>query len=93
MRLVICKYSVGSELRICMECAEVLWTKRAYHKTGGLSTQRAEKSRNPDKKTSRDCRETSSRDILIKSSRDSHHHSLSHILYEHQNLVETPASS
>jgi len=27
-------YSVGSEHRICMECAEVLWTKRAYHKDG-----------------------------------------------------------
>ena len=52
--------------------------------------------KNPEtltKKTSRDCRETSSRDILIKSSRDSHHHSLSHILYEHRNLVETPAHS
>ena len=76
-----------------MECARLLWTKRAYHKTGGLSTSRAEKSRNPDKKTSRDCRETSSRDTLIKSSRDSHHHSLSHILYEHQNLVETGIQS
>ena len=84
-----------------MECAEVLWTQRAYHKTGDLSTSRAEKSRNPHIKTSRDliekpsrdCRETSSRDILIKSSRDSHHHSLSHILYEHQNLVETGIQS
>ena len=76
-----------------MECARLLWTQRAYHKTGSLSTSRAEKSRNPDKKTSRDCRETSSRDILIKSSRDSHHHSLSHILYEHQNLVETGIQS
>jgi len=37
-----------------MECAEVLWTKRAYHKTGGLSTQRAEKSPNPHIKSSRD---------------------------------------
>ena len=89
-----------------MECAEVLWTKRAYHKTGGLSTQRAEISGNPHIKSSRGLIRFSSRDThnisenlveiyhhLIKSSRDSHHHSLSHILYEHTNLVETPASS
>jgi len=72
-----------------MECAEVLWTKRAYHKTGGLSTQRAKISENPHIKTSRDLIRFSSRDshqfseklveyilILIKSSRDSHHHSI-----------------
>ena len=72
-----------------MECARLLWTKRAYHKTGGLSTQRAEISGNPHIKSSRGLIRFSSRDTLIKSSRDSHHHSLSHILYEHTNLVET----
>ena len=89
-----------------MECARLLWTQRAYHKTGGLSTQRAEISVNPHIKSSRGLINFSSRDthnsqriqsryiiILIKSSRDSHHHSLSHILYEHQNLVETGIQS
>ena len=88
-----------------MECAEVLWTKRAQHKTGDLSTQRA-KIRNPHIKSSRDLIIFPSRDShkfsknlvenilsIIKSSRDSHHHSLSHILYEHQNLVETGIQS
>ena len=75
MRLVICKYSVGSEHRICIECARLLWTKRAYHKTGGLSTQRAEISGNPHIKSSRGLIRFSSRDTLIKSSRDSQHHS------------------
>ena len=64
-----------------MECARLLWTKRAYHKTGGLSTQRAEKSRNPDKKTSRDTYKFSENLVETyhhshKSSRDSHHHSI-----------------
>ena len=85
-----------------MECARLLWTKRAYHKTGGLSTQRAEISGNPHIKSSRGLIRFSSREYsqfsknlvetyhhLIKASRDSHHHSLSHILYEHTNLVET----
>ena len=89
-----------------MECAEVLWTQRAYHKTGDLSTQRAKISGNPHIKSSRDLIRFSSRDShkfseklveiyhsIIKSSRDSHHHSLSHILYEHQNLVETGIQS
>ena len=51
------------------------------------------------KKTSRDFCIFSSRDswdssrflfeiLIIKSSRDAHHHSSSHILYEHMNLVE-----
>ena len=86
-----------------MECAEVLWTQRAQHKTGGLSTSRAEKSRNPHIKTSRDLIEKPSRDShklskfssrehLIKSSRDAHHHSYLYIILEHGNLVETPAS-
>ena len=85
-----------------MECARLLWTKRAYHKTGGLSTQRAEIFGNPHIKSSRGLIRFSSRDThkfsenlvetyhhLIKSSRDSHHHSSSHILYVHRNLVET----
>ena len=72
-----------------MECAEVLWTKRAQHKTGGLSTQRAEIFGNPHIKSSRDLIRFSSREYsqfsenlveiyhhLIKSSRDSHHHSI-----------------
>ena len=72
-----------------MECAEVLWTQRAQHKTGGLSTQRAKISGNPHIKTSRDLIRFSSREYsqfsenlveiyhhLIKSSRDSHHHSI-----------------
>ena len=85
-----------------MECAEVLWVKRAYHKTGDLSTQRAKISGNPHIKSSRGLIRFSSRDThkfsknlveiythIIKSSRDSHHHSSSHILYVHRNLVET----
>ena len=85
-----------------MECAEVLWAKRAYHKTGGLSTQRAEKSPNPHIKTSRDLIIFSSRDShkfsenlveiyhhLIKSSRDSHHHSILSYHPRKLNLVET----
>ena len=89
-----------------MECAEVLWTQRAYHKTGGLSTQRAEISGNPHIKSSRGLIRFSSREYsqfsknlveihthIIKSSRDSHHHSSSHILYVNMNLVETPAHS
>ena len=89
-----------------MECAEVLWTKRAYHKTGGLSTQRAEKSPNPHIKSSRGLIRFSSRDIhnisenlveiyhhLIKSSLDSHHHSYTLIHRDYQNLVESATSS
>ena len=89
-----------------MECAEVLWVQRAYHKTGDLSTQRAKISGNPHIKSSRGLIRFSSRDthkfsknlveiyhILIKSSRDSHHHSSSHILHEHRNLVETGIQS
>ena len=85
-----------------MECARLLWTKRAYHKTGGLSTQRAKISGNPHIKSSRGLIRFSSRDShkfsenlveipthIIKSSRDSHHHSSSHILYVNMNLVET----
>ena len=95
----ICKYSVASESRICMECAEVLWTKRAYHKTGGLSTQRAKISGNPHIKSSRVLIRFSSREYsqfsknlveiyhhLIKSSRDSHHHSYTLI---HSRLSES----
>ena len=89
-----------------MECAEVLWVQRAYHKTGSLSTQRAKISGNPHIKSSRGLIRFSSRDThkfsknlveiyqhLIKSSRDSHHHSSSHILHEHRNLVETGIQS
>ena len=85
-----------------MECEEVLWVKRAYHKTGDLSTQRAKISGNPHIKSSRGLIRFSSREYsqfsknLVetyhhshKSSRDSHHHSSSHILYVHRNLVET----
>ena len=76
-----------------MECARVLWTKRAYHKTGGLSTQRAEISGNPHIKSSRGLIRFSSRDTLIKSSRDSHHHSYTLIVRDYQNLVESATSS
>ena len=45
-----------------MECARVLWVKRAQHRTGDLSTQRAKISRNPHIKTSRGLIRFSSRD-------------------------------
>ena len=64
-----------------MECAEVLWTQRAQHKTGGLSTQRAKISENPHIK--------SSRDLINFSSRDSHKFSENLVETYHQSLVET----
>ena len=76
-----------------VECVRVLWTKRAQHKTRSLSTHRGEKFPYPDiKNQSRSTQifqsrrisliEISLRDLIIKSSRDTHHHSASHILYE-----------
>ena len=52
------------------------------------------KSRNPDKKTSRDTHKFSENLVeihthIIKSSRDSHHHSYTLIVRDYQNLVET----
>ena len=98
--------SVQNPYRIRMKCARVLWTQRAYHKTGGLSTQRAEKSPNPHIKSSRGLIRFSSRDshkfsenlveihhTYYKSSRDSHHHSSSLYHTRKLNLVESATSS
>ena len=69
-----------------MECARVLWTKRAYHKTGGLSTQRAEISGNPHIK--------SSRGLIRFSSRDTHNISENLVdIYHHSHKVQSRLSS
>ena len=100
---VICIESVGILGELSVEsrckCVRVLWAKRAQHKIGSLSTHRAEIFPYPDIKNLVETSailqsslvsliEISLRDLIIKSSRDTHHHSASHILYVYQKLVE-----
>ena len=69
-----------------MECAEVLWTQRAQHKTGDLSSHGAKKSRNPHIK--------SSRDLIENSSRDSHKLSENLVeIYHHSHKVQSRLSA
>ena len=94
-RLVICLESVGILSRMCLGyvyLASVAWRGRFVNPQG----------RNFSISTHKNLVETyailiislaslieiSHRDSLHESSRDSHHHSTSHILYEHRNLVE-----
>ena len=69
-----------------MDCAEVLWVKRAYHKTGDLSTQRAKISGNPHIK--------SSRGLIRFSSREYSQFSENLVeIYHHSHKVQSRLSS